>query len=126
MARVTEAEVNEILEDSVAIATVTAFIIAANAFITAAVGTDTVLTDAMKKELERYMCAHLITSTIGRQFIEAGGGPAPKIKYVNQYGKNLASTSYGQAVLTMDVTGKIAAFSDRTRSRIRAVLSFPA
>jgi hypothetical protein len=125
MARVTWTEVNLIMEEDQPEDVVNASIIGANAFITAAVGTDTVLTDVMKKELERYMCAHLLTSTVGRQFIEAGGGPAPKIRYVNQYGQNLRSTSYGQAVLTMDVTGKIAAFSDRTRSRVRAVPMFP-
>ena len=123
MARTTATKVNAILEEAVAVATVDEFITSANLVVTNILGTDTTLSDDLKADIERYLAAHFITSTIARMAAQAGGGPAPSVKFTGEWKMGLLSTPYGQHVLFLDTTGKMADNDGRKRASIRAATS---
>ena len=123
MARTTAAEVKQILDDSSLTDTeVDAFITGANALVTEVLGDDTTITDILKEEIERWLTAHMISTTRERMAAEEGAGGA-KIKYTGQYGENLSSSPYGQMVITLDATGKMAALGGKSAS-VTAITSF--
>ena len=125
MARTTATEVNAILSESVATGTVDSFILTANELVTEVLGSDTTITDALKEQIECWLTAHIIVATIQRSKMlkEAGGGPAPSVKFSDSFGQQLRSTTYGQTVLMLDSTGKMAALGKR-RPALRAITSF--
>ena len=125
MARTTVAEVNAILPETVADATVTAFIKTATELVTEVLGSDTTLTDALKEEIECWLTAHLIVATVQRSkmLVKAGGGPAPSVTFAGSFGTKLNSTTYGQQVLMLDTTGKFAKLGKR-KANITAITSF--
>lgn len=117
MARVTEAEVREIIDvdDSISL---TPFITAANITITAQM-TGSGLAAATLKELERWLAAHFVAIRDPRTSSESIGGTsvsynAPKL------GAGLDSTPYGQQVKLLDSTGILSTVGMR-RARIMAV-----
>lgn len=59
------------------------------------------------EEIKKWMSAHLIASTILRMTSEETLGDA-SVKYTGKWGEKLSSTPYGQAILIMDRTGKMA------------------
>ena len=123
MARVTVAEVQAILpSNSLTDAVVDAFILGATTLVDSAIGDSTELSTALKKEIERWLTAHMLTGTLERMAESEGAGGA-NIKYTGAYGQNLASTPYGQMVLTLDTTGKMASLGKKTAS-MYAVTSF--
>ena len=123
MARVTIAEVQSILPtNSLTDAVVTSFITGATALVDSAIGDSTELSTDLKKEIERWLTAHMISGTLERMAESEGAGGA-SIKYTGTYGQNLASTPYGQMVLTLDTTGKMASLGKKTAS-MYAVTSF--
>jgi len=123
MARVTPDEVKEILDDSsLSTAIIDAYILGANELVTEAVGSSTEIGDGLKKEIERWLTAHMIATTRERMALEEGAGGA-RIKYTGDYGKNLESSPYGQMVLTLDSTGKMASLGGKTAKMI-AIESF--
>ena len=121
-ARVTAAEVKEILENSsLSDANVETFITGANVFITEALG-DKNLSESLLKEIERYYTAHLIALTVERMASKEGAGGA-SITYNGTYDKGLKSSPYGQIVLTMDTTGTLAKMEGMKSAKTIAVKS---
>lgn len=122
MARVTIAEVEEILETSATDAQITAAITGANAMVTAVVGSSSLVGTSMKKEIERWLAAHMTVIGIdGRQTNEETVGPI-RVKYAT-LGEGLRSTSYGQHVLLLDISGNFAALGGK-KATLKAIKSF--
>lgn len=120
MARVTAYEVKEILdscdtEDSI----VETIIGAANRFINKVFINDSTLEETDLKEIERWLSAHLISVSLHRQTQQEKLGDGLAI-FAGKYGEGLSMTSYGQTVLLLDTTGKIANYGKR-RASIYAV-----
>jgi hypothetical protein len=116
MARVTPAEVKLILPDSeLTDAVITAFITSANNLVTEVL-TD-YLSETMLTEVEKWLTAHMITSTVERMATREGAGGA-EIFYTGKYGQNLTSTPFGQMVLSLDPSGRMAALGGKTVSMI--------
>lgn len=117
MARVTEAEVREIIDVDEGIS-LAAFIAAANLTITAQM-TGSGLAVATLKELERWLAAHFVAIRDPRTSSESIGGAS--ISYtVPKLGAGLDSTPYGQQVKLLDSTGILSTVGMR-RARIMAV-----
>lgn len=106
MARVTVDEVKEIIDTSLTDAQITAFITAANALVSESVTSTAIGTD-QKKEIERWVTAHLIASTREQQLIEAKAGSA-SAKFQGQTGMMFKSTFYGQNALLLDSSNALA------------------
>lgn len=123
MARTTASKVKEILNTSLSVTKINAFITAANALVTNTLGTDTTLGDTLKEEIERWLTAHLIVSARERQGIKEGAGGA-EITYQGKTGIGLDSTMYGQNVKVLDTTGRMAALSSGKAVLLTAVTSF--
>ena len=120
-ARVTPEEVIAIMENQDLDEDVVAsFILGANALVNSVFG-DTDAT-ALTKEIERWLTAHLIATTVERMAEREGAGGA-SITYTGKYGENLSSSPYGQMVLTLDQSGKMVGLGKQNAS-IFAVPSF--
>jgi hypothetical protein len=108
MARVTEIEVKAIMDKcTTATATVNTMIDAASELITVTFEGDSTMSDTQLKELERWLTAHMLASTFHRMADQTKVGDA-SVKYTGKYGMKLESTPYGQMVLTLDTSGKMA------------------
>jgi hypothetical protein len=104
MARVIAEDVNAIFDNQDSIE-VTPFIDAANALVTEILGSSA-LTTAHLKEIERWLAAHFIAVRDPRfSRVKIGGAEAT---FQGRYGLGLEHTSYGQQVLALDTTGKLA------------------
>jgi hypothetical protein len=125
MATRTSAEkVKQIIDTDLSDDIIDAYILAANYTITEVLGSDTELSSDHKTELERWLTAHLISATRERQAKEEGAGGA-YIKYEGITGEGLKATMYGQQVLAMDTTGKLAVYTGAKKAAsIYAVTSF--
>lgn len=122
-ARVTVAEVQSILpSNSITDAVITSFISGATALVDSVLGSSTEVSTDLKKEIERWLTAHMVSSTLERQAKTEGAGGA-SITYTGEFGSNLSSTSYGQMVLALDPTGKMAGLGKKGAS-MYAVTSF--
>jgi hypothetical protein len=122
-ARVTATEVKAILKETeLTDPNVEEFIAAATLVVDSVFSGDTTTSASLLKEIERWFTAHLIACTLERMEKEAGAGTA-YIKYIGDYGQGLSGTPYGQAIMTMDITGKMAMLYRRAAST-RAVTSF--
>lgn len=121
--RVTLDEVKEIIETDLNNTSINAFILSANITVTAILGSDTVITTAQLKEIERWLTAHLIASSKERQAHSEKVGDA-NITYEGKTGKGLDSTTYGQQVMLLDTTGKIVSNIGKKRASITAITSF--
>jgi hypothetical protein len=107
MARVTHEEVKEIMDNcTVTDAIVDTFIGAATELITQ-VFTDGSVGDTLLKEIERWLTAHMIASTLSRTTSDEKLGDA-SVKFTGTWGKRLESTPYGQMCLVLDTSGKMA------------------
>jgi hypothetical protein len=121
--RVTPDEVKEIMDGLTATdSIIETFITAASAVIDQVFAGDTVISSTLLKELERWLTAHFIASTIFRMASEEKLGEA-QMKYTGKWGENLASTSYGQTVKLLDITGKMSQVG-KSAATIFAVTSF--
>jgi len=87
------------LEDS----DITAFIGMANTIVTARLG-DSDLTDAILKDIETWLTAHLISVSRERFTTQEEIGDA-KVTFAGKFGEEMHSTSYGQMVIMLDSTG---------------------
>jgi hypothetical protein len=107
-ARVTAAEVKAIMDGcTTADAVVTTMIGAATELIDEVFLNDTDVNTTLLKEIERWFTAHMIASTVFRTTSEEKVGDA-EVKYTGKWGSKLESTPYGQMVITLDFTGKMA------------------
>jgi len=127
--RVTATEVKLIMPGcTVADPTIDVFITAANLTINSIFVNDTVTTEALLKELERWFAAHLTSSTSWRLAAREKVGDAEieygsKVEYVGKGYDLLRSTVYGQTVLALDTTGKMNKVGKRAAT-LYAVESF--
>jgi hypothetical protein len=121
--RVTATEVKEIMDGLTATdSIIETFINAASAVIDSVFSGDTTTGVTLLKELERYLAAHFIASTIFRQTSKEKLGEAD-VTYTGKWGENLASTSYGQTVRLLDLTGKMSQIG-KSAASVFAVTSF--
>jgi hypothetical protein len=123
MARTTPAEVKRIIDTDLTDDDVNAYISGATEIVTSILGTDTTISDELKCNIEMWLAAHLIASTREQQIQSAGAGGA-KVTYQGQTGIGLNATLYGQQVLVMDTTGKMAAALSKQKASITAITSF--
>ena len=116
MARVTPDEIKLILADTeLTDPSLTAFITSASNLVDEMlVG---YLSDMMLTEVEKWLAAHMITSTVERMATREGAGGA-EIFYTGTYGQNLTSTPYGQMVLSLDPTGRMATLGGKSAKQI--------
>jgi hypothetical protein len=82
--------------------------------------TDRYLTSAnlepnLMKEIQRWMTAHLIASTIDRQAIMEKAGPAEQ-EFSDIFDEGFKSTTYGQMAISLDPTGILSDISDDDQS----------
>ena len=103
MARVTAAEVKEVINTSLTEVQVIPYITSANVYVTERLGSSTLAADTLK-EIERWFTAHMIAITRERvaKSEEAGGA---KVEDVGEFGEGLKSTPYGQMCISLDTTG---------------------
>ena len=105
--RTTATEVKAIMENcTVSDAIVTTLINSANAIVTQVFSNDTDIGDTLLEEIERWLTAHMLASSLSRVASEEKVGDAT-VKYTGKWGTKLESTPYGQMVLTLDFTGKM-------------------
>jgi hypothetical protein len=74
------------------------------------------------KEIERWLTAHMISISRERQTLKEEAGTV-SVTYAGSFGEGLKATSYGQTVLALDTTGKMASLSGKAVS-IYAIPSF--
>jgi len=123
MARVTAAEVLGIMDSDCDVSTtvIDTFIIAAEEVVTQ-LYTNVTITTTLLKEIERYLVAHMIASTLYRMAKEEKVSDA-QIKYTGEWKDGLSSTPYGQLLLLLDTTGTIGK-AGKKGATITAVKSF--
>lgn len=109
--RVTEEEVLEVMPSDTTLTedTILPFITSANVFVTDLLAA--VHTDAILKEIEKWLSAHMATVARERLSKEAGAGGA-YIKYAGEWGQELSSTQFGQMVLMLDTSNKLRNLKD--------------
>lgn len=106
------------LDDTV----VDAYISTANAVVTDVLGDDTDLGTALKKAIEQWLAAHMIASTLWRTTATEKVGEV-WVTYTGKWSEGLRGTSYGQMVLELDTTGKMATLGKRA-AKVYAITSF--
>jgi hypothetical protein len=122
MARVTPTEVKTIMDNcTLTDPVILTFILASNQVVTKVFGYSAT-EDTLYKEIERWLTAHMIASTISRTTSDEKIGDV-SVKYTGQWGKNLDSTPYGQMVKVLDTSGKISNLG-KGEATIYAVKSF--
>jgi hypothetical protein len=109
--RVKAEEVKEIMNTNLSDPKISSFIVTANTLLNSAV---TGLGADLLKEIERWLAAHLIVSTVERQAEMKKIGDATE-KYAS-LGLNLQSTTYGQTAAILDTSGKL---SDMGKKKVR-------
>ena len=123
MERTTEAEVKAIMDNcTVDNSVITPFLTAASELVTQVFSGDSTLSDTLLEEIEKWLTAHMLACTICRTTSQEQVGDV-SVKYTGYWSKNLESTSYGQMVLVLDITGKMANLGKKGAS-IHAVTSF--
>lgn len=123
MACVTATEVKAIMDGcSLTDAQVEPYISAAHKYVDLVFVNDTTTSASVKKEIEKWFTAHLIASVRSRVTAKERVGEA-EVTYAAKYGEGLNSTPYGQMVLQLDPTGKVA-LAGKKGASIYAVKSF--
>jgi len=121
-ARVTATEVIAIMANAELSTTkVDSFIAGANALVNASFGAGDA--SAITKEIERWLTAHLLASTIERTASQEAAGGA-SVTYTGKFGERLSSTPYGQMVLVLDTAGLMMEFPHKQKVSIFAVPNF--
>ncbi len=111
MARITESELLEIIDVDDSVTTTSPFITAANLLVTDKLA-GSGLSDALLKEIERWLAAHFIAIRDPRAASEAAQGVS--VSYQGGgYGAGLMGTQYGQQAVTLDYTGTLAALGKK-------------
>lgn len=112
MARVTEEEVLEIMDNDLEEDVISPFVISANVFVTQHLSGK--LSEDVLKEVERWVAAHMVASTKDRQIKDTGADNA-YIKYTGYWSEGLNGTSYGQMAIALDATGTLAVLAKGKR-----------
>jgi len=121
--RTTATEVKQLIEgcdtsDSI----VSAMITSASAIVDQVFEDDEDIGDVLLEEIERWLTAHMLASSLWRTASDEEVGDG-RVKYTGQWGMKLESTPYGQMVLTLDTTGKMAKMG-KSGAMITAIESF--
>ena len=120
--RVTAEEVKAILNDTeLTDDIIDTYISSANVFVNQVLVSTSLSSDVLK-EIERWLTAHMIVISRERLTKEEGAGGA-KVVYMGEVGKGLEATPYGQMVLELDTTGKMASLASKP-AWIKAIRSF--
>jgi hypothetical protein len=106
--RTTIAEVRALIVTTLLDAGVTAYITAANNFVTTHL--DGLLDDDLLAEIERWIAAHYIAGTQERMAKREEAGTA-KVEYVGDTEMGLNGTFYGQTAISLDSTNTLAQVS---------------
>lgn len=106
MARVSEAEVESIMEDLDSSDDISAFITAANLVVTEKLGSSG-LSSSLLKEIERWLSAHFVTCMKRIPTKIKVGETENSYDWVN--GEGLNASRYGQTVKMLDTTGTMSA-----------------
>jgi len=111
MARVTEEEVQAIMEEYPD--DLTPFMTVASLLVEEELVPIGVLSDDRLKEIERWLSAHFaaVRTPLATQ---EGAGPVTQSNQRGSPGKGLASTQYGQNAISLDTTGTLAALAEGT------------
>jgi hypothetical protein len=118
---VTAMEVKEIMDNcTVSDTVVDTMIIGADALLVKVFAGDDQLGMDLMKEIERWLSAHMIASTLQRTTTKEKLGEA-EFTYTGKFGENLSSTPYGQMVLTLDFTGKLKNTVGKAQASIFAI-----
>lgn len=102
-ARVTDAEVKEVIETD--LADLTAFITAANLTVNQHL-TGLGLSTDLFKEIERWLAAHFVA--MRERQVQSEGLLESNVTYGGKYGMGLEFSQYGQQVMLLDHTGRLA------------------
>jgi hypothetical protein len=82
------------------------YIKAANLMVTNIFSGDTVTSEELKEEIEKWLAAHMVSSTVWKTAKREKLGEA-EVEYTGKFGEDLSSTPYGQMVKVLDTTGKM-------------------
>lgn len=111
--RVSDADVKEIFPTTL---NTQPFILAASAMVDHYLA-QAAMSSALLREIERWLAAHLACAADPR-LVEAGTD-GDRLKYASgTLGTGLSSTPYGQAVLSMDTSGILAATTTTKRAKV--------
>lgn len=83
---------------------------------------DTTVTTAFKTELKRWLTAHFVASIHYRMTSKERVGEA-EVSYADRFGVAFNATPYGQTLLQLDTTGKLAV-AGKKGARIFAIPQF--
>jgi len=122
MARTTAEEVAQIIDTDLDPFVIDTYISGATEVVTNVLGSDTTLSDGLKRNIELWLAAHFLAATREQQIQKAGAGGA-NVTYQGMTGKGLEATLYGQQCLRLDTTGKLAALGGKS-AKITAITSF--
>ncbi len=113
MARVTEAEVKEIIDVDPDIVSLTPFITIANELVTEVCG-GADYTDARLKEIERWLSAHCVCIMDPRA--TSSGAKGVTEAYQSKTDLGLNSSHYGQMAMRLDTAGGLAALENNQKN----------
>lgn len=99
-------DVRQILDTDLDNSTLLVYIQAADQLVQAVYDGVTDVSSAQKKEIERWLTAHLVASTREPQ-VQGVKATDVTVQYQGLTGKGLESTHYGQGALALDTTGRL-------------------
>ncbi len=105
-ARVTAADVQEILDTTLEASVINAFINTAHTFIEANLGSAN-LGEAMLTEIEKWLAAHFLSIRDRRVKSENIAGEYSVTYEIGNLGEGLMSTTYGQTAVALDTSGTL-------------------
>lgn len=122
--RTTAEKVLDIMDSGCTVSTsiINRLIVAASAVVDQVFENDTDIGNTLLEEIECWLTAHMIASSVYRTASEEEVGDA-RVRYTGQWGKKLESTPYGQMLLVLDTTGKMAKMG-KSGASIMAITSF--
>lgn len=114
-ARVTAADVQEILDTTLEASVINAFINTANTFIEVNLSSAN-LGEAMLTEIEKWLAAHFLSLRDRRVKSENIAGEYSVTYEVGNLGKGLMSTTYGQTAVALDTSGTLGSLNMKRAS----------
>lgn len=109
MARVTEAEVLEIIDTKLVAGEIDPFINTANLMVTNYISGEG-LGDETLKEIEKYLSAHYLSCRDQR--VKSEKLDTVSYNYTGSFGEGLKSTQYGQTAIMLDTSGTLGKMAD--------------
>lgn len=105
--RTTNARVLQIMDNCTTSTTIIdRLITAASAVVDKVFESDSEISDTLLEEIECWLTAHMLASTLHRSTTNESLGDA-SVTYTGSFGEGLKSTPYGQMVLSLDTSGKM-------------------